>query len=80
MVLMLRAGTRFGRRGGSAGGEQPDCGGDSGWLGDCRLRHGELLTPQTYRLTRLLRRQGGTDFAMAGAEAGARVIVLDGNR
>ena len=38
----------------------------------------ELLAPQTYRLTRLLRGQLGTDFAMVGADAGARVIVLDG--
>jgi hypothetical protein len=38
----------------------------------------ELVAPQTYRLTRLLRGQFGTDFAMTGADAGARVIVLDG--
>lgn len=38
----------------------------------------ELIAPQTYRLSRLLRGQTGTDFAMTGAAAGARVIVLDG--
>lgn len=37
-----------------------------------------LESPGTYRLTRLLRGQLGTDFAMTGADAGARVIVLDG--
>jgi hypothetical protein len=38
----------------------------------------ELVSPGTYRLTRLLRAQGGTDFAMTGAGEDASVIVLDG--
>jgi hypothetical protein len=37
----------------------------------------ELIAPLTYRLTRLLRRQGGTDHAIGGASAGNRVMVLD---
>ncbi len=36
-----------------------------------------LIAPRTYRLTRLLRGQGGTDFAIGTASAGNRVMVLD---
>jgi hypothetical protein len=38
----------------------------------------ELTGPQTYRLTRLLRGQGGTDWAIGAASAGNRVMALDG--
>ena len=39
----------------------------------------ELIDTRTYRLTRLLRGQRGTEHAMAAAvPAGARVVVLDG--
>jgi hypothetical protein len=38
----------------------------------------ELAAPRTYRLTRLLRGQGGTDHAMGTASPGRRVMVLDG--
>ena len=37
----------------------------------------ELITPRTYRLTRLLRGQGGTDHAIGVASAGNRVVLLD---
>lgn len=37
----------------------------------------ELLAPGAYRLTRLLRGQGGTDWAMGPAAAGNRVVLLD---
>ncbi len=36
-----------------------------------------LVAPGEYRLRRLLRGQGGTDWAMAPAAAGNRVVVLD---
>ncbi|MEP7240417.1 MAG: glycoside hydrolase/phage tail family protein [Devosia sp.] len=38
----------------------------------------ELIAPQTYRLTHLLRGQRGTDFAIGTTSAGNRVVVLDG--
>ncbi|MBK8085951.1 MAG: glycoside hydrolase TIM-barrel-like domain-containing protein [Devosia sp.] len=37
----------------------------------------ELIAPRTYRLSGLLRGQGGTDPAMGPAAAGNRVVVLD---
>lgn len=37
----------------------------------------ELLGPGDYRLTRLLRGQGGTDWAMAPCAAGNRLLILD---
>jgi len=37
----------------------------------------ELIASQTYRLTRLLRGQMGTDFAIGAISAGNRVVVLD---
>jgi hypothetical protein len=37
----------------------------------------ELLAPGEYRLTRLLRGQAGTDWAMGPAAAGNRVVLLD---
>ncbi|MEO7224253.1 MAG: glycoside hydrolase TIM-barrel-like domain-containing protein [Devosia sp.] len=37
----------------------------------------ELIAPKTYRLTRLLRGQGGTDHAMGTASVGNRVMLLD---
>ena len=37
----------------------------------------ELIAPQSYRLTRLLRGQMGTDFAIGATSAGNRVLVLD---
>ena len=37
----------------------------------------ELLAPGEYRLTRLLRGQGGTDWAMGPSAAGNCVVVLD---
>jgi hypothetical protein len=37
----------------------------------------ELIAPKTYRLTRLLRGQGGTDFAIGAASVGNRVLLLD---
>ena len=36
----------------------------------------ELMAPQTYRLTRLLRGQWGTDYAIGAAAAGNAVMVL----
>jgi len=38
----------------------------------------ELVAPRCYRLTRLLRGQGGSDHAIGAASAGNRVMVLDG--
>lgn len=38
----------------------------------------QLVAPRSYRLTRLLRGQGGSDYAIGAASAGNRVIVLDG--
>ena len=38
----------------------------------------ELVAPRRYRLTRLLRGQGGTDHAIGPASAGQRVLLLDG--
>lgn len=38
----------------------------------------ELIAPRTYRLTRLLRGQGGTDHAVGPSAAGNRVLLLDG--
>jgi hypothetical protein len=37
----------------------------------------ELTAPQAYRLTRLLRGQGGTDWAIGATSAGNRVLLLD---
>jgi hypothetical protein len=37
----------------------------------------ELTAPQAYRLTRLLRGQGGTDRAIGATSAGNRVLLLD---
>jgi hypothetical protein len=37
----------------------------------------ELLAPRTYRLTRLLRGQSGSDHAIGMASAGNRVLLLD---
>jgi hypothetical protein len=37
----------------------------------------ELIAPRTYRLTRLLRGQGGTDHAIGPASVGNRVLLLD---
>lgn len=37
------------------------------------------LAPGRYRLTDLLRRQGGSDVAMGPAAAGNRLVLLDGN-
>jgi hypothetical protein len=39
----------------------------------------ELVAPGRYRLTDLLRGQGGSDVAMGPAAAGSRLVVLDGN-
>lgn len=39
----------------------------------------ELVAPKTYRLTRLLRRQGGSDHATGPASTGQPVMVLDGH-
>ncbi len=38
----------------------------------------DLTAPRTYRLTRLLRGQGGTDHAIGPAAPGNRVVLLDG--
>ncbi len=38
----------------------------------------ELTGPQSYRLTRLLRGQGGSDFAIGPCAPGNRALVLDG--
>ena len=38
----------------------------------------ELVAPETYRLTRLLRGQGGTDFAIGDSGIGNNVVLLDG--
>jgi hypothetical protein len=38
----------------------------------------DLIAPATYRLTRLLRGLAGTEAAMAPVDAGARVMVLNG--
>ena len=38
----------------------------------------ELIAPATYRLTRLLRGQMGTDHAIGAASPGNRVMLLDG--
>jgi len=38
----------------------------------------DLTGPQHYRLTRLLRGQGGTDWAIGTCSAGNRVMLLDG--
>jgi hypothetical protein len=38
----------------------------------------ELMAPRTYRLTRLLRGQGGSDHAIGTASAGNRVMLLSG--
>jgi hypothetical protein len=37
----------------------------------------ELVAPQSYRLTRLLRGQGGTDYAIGPCAAGNAVLLLD---
>ncbi len=51
--------------------------GDGGEWEIVGFAEAELLAPRSYRLTRLLRGQGGTDHAM-GASSGKRVLLLDG--
>jgi hypothetical protein len=50
---------------------------DSGEWEIVGFAQAELIAPRTYRLTRLLRGQGGTDHAIGTAAAGNRVMVLD---
>jgi hypothetical protein len=50
---------------------------DSGEWEIVGFAQAELIAPRSYRLTRLLRGQGGTDHAIGTASAGNRVIVLD---
>ena len=50
---------------------------DSGEWEIVGFAQAELIAPRTYRLTRLLRGQGGTDHAIGTAAAGNRAMVLD---
>ncbi|HHY51264.1 MAG TPA: hypothetical protein GYA10_16140, partial [Alphaproteobacteria bacterium] len=50
---------------------------DSGGWEVIGFASAELVAPATYRLTRLLRGQGGTDVGTGTASAGARAVVLD---
>src|SRR5690606_12305107 len=50
---------------------------DSGLWEVLGFHEAELIAPKTYRLTGLLRGQGGSDHAMGLASTGNRVLVLD---
>jgi hypothetical protein len=50
---------------------------DSGAWEVVGFAEAELVAPRAYRLTRLLRGQGGTDHTIGTAAAGNRVMVLD---
>ena len=50
---------------------------DSGQWEIVGFAQADLVAPRTYRLSRLLRGQGGTDHAIGPAAAGNRVMLLD---
>jgi len=50
---------------------------DSGAWEIIAFAEAELIAPGMYRLSRLLRGQGGTDHAIGAASAGNRVLLLD---